>query len=253
MRGFVRITLLLVFTAWSHATAAAQEVHGCVDKKGGLRIVNAPGECEAKETALSWNQEGPKGEKGDPGEPGPMGDKGEPGPMGDKGDPGDPGPPGPALGLFDLDGIQLGLMLGIPASTTVLDSFWIFHEGLGVVIRVQTNTFPDGSTLGRVAAVIGAPNFARPNCEGQPFFHVQGRDAGITGFLTRHSGADLFVLVPEDAAEVQNFNVQSHFVGTACANESFVLARAIGGVVIDPSVLGWTIPIPGPLLVQPVE
>jgi hypothetical protein len=72
--------------------------------KGELRVVESGESCRSYETALSWNQEGPKG---DPGPPGPKGDpclssdpacvgpQGEPGAPGEPGDPGDPGLPGP--------------------------------------------------------------------------------------------------------------------------------------------------------------
>ena len=49
------LAAVLVLFAYS---AAAQEIHGCANKKGSLRIVGDPAECKASENSLSWNQEG---------------------------------------------------------------------------------------------------------------------------------------------------------------------------------------------------
>jgi hypothetical protein len=87
---------LLVLTA---GVVAAQTegspINACFDNKSGeFRIVLQGGSCDAKkETALSWNREGP------PGPAGPQGPQGDPGPKGDAGPAGpqgEEGPPGPA-------------------------------------------------------------------------------------------------------------------------------------------------------------
>ena len=58
-------------------------IHACKHPSGGwLRQVAEAGQCRRRETPVSWNVEGPKGDPGEPGAPGP------PGPKGDKGDPG---------------------------------------------------------------------------------------------------------------------------------------------------------------------
>lgn len=58
-------------------------IYGCKHPSGGwLRQVAGPDGCRRRETPLSWNIEGPKGEPGAPGPAGPTG------PKGDKGDPG---------------------------------------------------------------------------------------------------------------------------------------------------------------------
>ncbi|TMC31373.1 MAG: hypothetical protein E6J32_03420 [Chloroflexi bacterium] len=51
--------------------------------------------CPRGSTAISWNQQGPKGEAGATGAQGPKGDPGATGPQGDPGAPGSAGPPGP--------------------------------------------------------------------------------------------------------------------------------------------------------------
>ncbi|HEU4941632.1 MAG TPA: hypothetical protein VFT18_00085 [Gaiellaceae bacterium] len=58
-------------------------IHGCKHPSGGwLRQVAGPAQCRRRETPVSWNIEGPKGDPGQDGAPGPQG------PKGDKGDPG---------------------------------------------------------------------------------------------------------------------------------------------------------------------
>lgn len=58
-------------------------IYACKHPSGGwLRQVSGPAQCRRRETPVSWNIEGAKGDQGDPGAQGPKGDKG------DKGDPG---------------------------------------------------------------------------------------------------------------------------------------------------------------------
>src|SRR5215211_7775745 len=90
---------------------AAQDtvINGCYDKKTGVLRYLQSGSCRPTETAISWNQQGlkgdtgpqgpqgaqgPQGLKGDTGAPGPKGDTGAPGPKGDTGAPGPQGPKG---------------------------------------------------------------------------------------------------------------------------------------------------------------
>ncbi|HEU6445715.1 MAG TPA: lamin tail domain-containing protein, partial [Gaiellaceae bacterium] len=73
----------------------ATVINACKHPSGGwLRQVAEPAQCRRRETPVSWNIEGPKG---DPGEPGPAG------PKGDKGDQGDPGTV--VSGLKTLEGV----------------------------------------------------------------------------------------------------------------------------------------------------
>jgi len=107
-------------SAWAAQTVTSMvsangTIHGCVANAGGaLRVVAAGRPCRATETAIQWNQVGPRGPKGDtgaPGAPGAKGDKGDRGDPGPKGDRGDTGPPGP--GLTSL--------AGVPCDTGSLD------------------------------------------------------------------------------------------------------------------------------------
>jgi hypothetical protein len=71
MRQLVVCFLLIVLSA----SANAQTINACAKNRGGaLRIVTDPADCSSRETPLSWNVQGPKGDSGDPGidgEPGP--------------------------------------------------------------------------------------------------------------------------------------------------------------------------------------
>jgi hypothetical protein len=82
---------------------AAGVIHGCYnDNNGHLRVVDPGSACAAPETAITWNQQGPKGDKGDKGDQGiqgPKGDKGDQGIQGPKGDKGD-------QGIQGIQGIQ---------------------------------------------------------------------------------------------------------------------------------------------------
>ena len=87
------------------ATSSSDVVHACVNNTTGVvRIVDPSrsgnlGNCISspallRETAMTWNVEGPAGAPGLPGAPGAPGAKGDPGEKGDKGDKGDPGAQG---------------------------------------------------------------------------------------------------------------------------------------------------------------
>jgi hypothetical protein len=98
-------TAALALVTGSAAYAAIPDgggvIHGCYKSnapaQGSLRVIDTAknASCAANENAVTWNQQGPKGDPGTPGAPGAKGEKGE---KGDKGDPGTPGAPG-ASGL----------------------------------------------------------------------------------------------------------------------------------------------------------
>ena len=59
---------------------ASETIFACKHPSGGwLRQVSEATQCRRRETPVSWNIAGPKGDQGDPGAPGPKGDKGDPG------------------------------------------------------------------------------------------------------------------------------------------------------------------------------
>jgi hypothetical protein len=73
-------------------------IYACKHPSGGwLRQVAGPAGCRRRETPVTWNIEGPKGDPGQDGAPGPQG------PKGDKGDKGDPGTV--VSGLKTLEGV----------------------------------------------------------------------------------------------------------------------------------------------------
>jgi hypothetical protein len=59
---------------------ASETIFACKHPSGGwLRQVSESAQCRRRETAVSWNVAGPKGDPGEPGAQGPKGDKGDPG------------------------------------------------------------------------------------------------------------------------------------------------------------------------------
>ena len=86
---------------------SAGVIHGCYTNKGGLLRVIDPStgvKCTSLETALSWNQQGPKGATGATGPVGPQGPQGQAGPAGTLGR------------LDDLEGIPCNGVNGKPAT-----------------------------------------------------------------------------------------------------------------------------------------
>jgi hypothetical protein len=71
------------------------QIHGCVSKTGVLTILKPGKHCGKGETAISWNQKGPRGAQGASGGQGPKGDQGAPGGTGPTGPPGQQGADGP--------------------------------------------------------------------------------------------------------------------------------------------------------------
>jgi hypothetical protein len=71
-------------------------INGCVTRSGHLTIVKKGKHCPRGQTAISWSQEGPKGDQGPAGDRGPAGANGAPGADGARGADGQLGPTGPA-------------------------------------------------------------------------------------------------------------------------------------------------------------
>jgi hypothetical protein len=67
--------------AWAATSfvGANGRIHGCVTTSGQLILVHPAKSCGAKQSPISWNQTGPKGDRGVTGLTGPKGDRG---PMG---------------------------------------------------------------------------------------------------------------------------------------------------------------------------
>jgi hypothetical protein len=61
-------------------------LHACYKQENGqLRLVQAATDCNPSESAITWNQQGPKGDTGNTGPQGPKGDTGAAGPQGASG------------------------------------------------------------------------------------------------------------------------------------------------------------------------
>ena len=76
---------------------SADVLEACVNKgSGGMRLVAAGVACQASETRILWNDEGPAGPAGPAGATGPAGPAGPAGPVGATGPAGPSGPAGPA-------------------------------------------------------------------------------------------------------------------------------------------------------------
>ena len=97
----VLVALVAGGVSYASIPGAGGVISACYDKQSGqVRIYDAgggiPKGCGKTETAISWNQQGPKGDKGDTGPQGPAGPTGGAGPPGPAGPAGATGPAGPA-------------------------------------------------------------------------------------------------------------------------------------------------------------
>jgi hypothetical protein len=83
-------TLLLLATV---SPSGGEQMRGCVNASGGLRVIAASESCRNNESFVAWNTTGPAGQRGPAG---PTGATGPQGPQGVAGPPGPQGPQGPA-------------------------------------------------------------------------------------------------------------------------------------------------------------
>ena len=95
------VAVPLAGAAWAAAPDGDTNViHACYSRDGELRVIDPSSrdrklrECTSKESAIAWNQEGPRGEPGLPGSAGSQGEQGEQGEKGEKGEQGEKGEPG---------------------------------------------------------------------------------------------------------------------------------------------------------------
>lgn len=120
--GAAGILLLGLTAAMASASVPAADgiIYGCYTTgTGQLRVIDSDvGQCKNNETAVHWNQQGPRGPRGPEGPQGPQGEQGEPGadgadgargpagPVGETGATGRAGPAGPA-GPTGVSGHQI--------------------------------------------------------------------------------------------------------------------------------------------------
>jgi hypothetical protein len=99
MKTRITLTAFVVLGVAGVASAAIPAGDGtissCYGKTGDLRIVEATAACKTGETALQFNQRGPKGDTGATGLRGPVGPAGAQGPAGPQGEAGPQGDVGP--------------------------------------------------------------------------------------------------------------------------------------------------------------
>jgi len=113
--GTVALVAALGGGAYAAIPGEDGEIDGCYDnRQGQLRVIDPStgAACNKNETAISWNQKGPKGDTGPQGDAGPQGETGPPGPAGPQGETGpkgDPGTPGTSQArVFTREPFDLG-------------------------------------------------------------------------------------------------------------------------------------------------
>jgi type VI secretion system Hcp family effector len=97
--GLAGGALVIALGAVAYATipGPAGVIHGCFDRAGNLRVIDASSdECRRNETPITWNHTGPQGPAGIIGPEGPAGAQGAVGLVGAPGAMGAMGPAGPA-------------------------------------------------------------------------------------------------------------------------------------------------------------
>jgi hypothetical protein len=98
------LALMGAAIAGASTTADSEQIYGCVDSRGTLRVVD-DGECNRRETLITWAVQGPEGPVGSAGPEGPEGPVGPAGVTGEAGADGrsllhGSGPPDAAIGAM---------------------------------------------------------------------------------------------------------------------------------------------------------
>ncbi len=124
---YILPALFIGLGSWAYSEAAGTTISVCVQKDGDMRMIGigfSNSACKNRETLVSWNIQGPKGDLGAKGDAGLIGATGTPGIagingkdgvdglIGTKGDKGEAGTPAPSLHLFDANNQDLGILLG---------------------------------------------------------------------------------------------------------------------------------------------
>jgi hypothetical protein len=227
-RLFADLAVTLVALAFASA-ASAQVINGCIKTNGTLKIVTGPADCSARETPISWNQQGPQG---------------EPGPAGEPGLPGEPGAEAEVLHVFDNNGVDVGIYAGADAVFSVEGKPWHYRVYL-----------PDSEVMLFVRALDGVQSlqdvwyyFESTDCTGDAYARQAGR-------LIRPAVYDLYIATGTEPVAIQTrskswrtplpepYNCASGGVGTM---------NVFSATVIDPAAdLGLSFPLPAPLAVAP--
>jgi len=136
------LTVVAFSTGAAHASVpdSAGVIHGCRKKNGQTRIIDTRTDtCDASETSLSWNQQGPQGPVGTTGPQGPSGPTGPQGPEGATGPAGVALPPeGKILWLNHLE--------FLPGDPTVTTSFRAVSSDVGGLTGLNIHSSTTGET-----------------------------------------------------------------------------------------------------------
>ena len=203
--------------AYAAIPDGAGVIHGCYTNRGGiLRVIDpsAGTRCTSLETAISWSQQGPKGDTGAPGPAGPPGAQGQQGPAGTIGR------------LDDLEGVpckgvnskpasvELSYGAGIEAPVTILCITHLVANPGPFTMHLSAGTFalplrsfplPSGGELsgeidrgGKITVpesgfqMTDIPFEWQESSNGFVDLHVTGTasfaSSGITGFLDPGAG-----------------------------------------------------------------
>lgn len=156
--GFTVVGML--FMGYSaYAALGANTVSVCVTKSGEVRMIGtgfSGSICTKKESLVSWNITGPKGDKGDTGSIGATSTI--PGPKGDKGD------SGTALHLIDANNQDLGLLLDMSTNNNNFEYHsYMPSADVGLEFREVRGS------ISRLGSIPDDVYFAQDNCQGQAY------------------------------------------------------------------------------------
>jgi hypothetical protein len=207
--------LFLGVAAIAYATGSATSgtITACQKTKHGqLRVVTTAAECNASESAISWNAQGATGSQGP---------SGERGPKGDKGDPGERGPAGADATL------TLASLSGSPCVT---------HSGQPGTIAIQT-TSADDVVLHCAASASsggsGSPGETTTHLVGLSFARVDNTHYSITITLSQAVSQQTAVqLTSSDPASVVVPATITVLVGNSTAYSTDITILGTTGAVI---------------------
>jgi hypothetical protein len=211
-------------------------IHGCYStSKGTLRVIDtdAGDTCAARETAVTWNQQGPKGDKGDTGVTGATGAAGATGPQGDPGATGATGATGPqgpagpssAIPEYDANGQLLGNFID--------DAGQFYIPSLNRVANISMTGFPGINT---------SLVYQSTDCSGQSY--IQSTIAAKLRLF--RVGPDSYAII-QDSAQPQTMTVGS--IGNSNDNGVTCTARTISatGYIPTPVTLPFSTPVATPM------
>jgi hypothetical protein len=150
----VVVTLALILAMTGFAAAAIPDaggaIHGCYQKRTGvLRVIGAGKKCLKGETAISWNQQGPRGSDGKNGTNGTNGSNGTPGTPGTPGTNGTNGTNGATNVTVNnasvaAPGTGVSIAAGIACGAGQLATGGGFNSGGNTAVVTESSPSSDG-------------------------------------------------------------------------------------------------------------